>query len=160
MPVLRSLVLLIAIIVCGGWSALQEAYVIGDGLRLRDAPDERAGVIARLDLGERVDVEERRDGWARVRVGYFEQGWVAARYIGDGEALNAKLSDADIRSILIARSRRGYSGSCPCPDNYDRGGRRCGGRSAYSRPGGASPLCYPSDVSAAAVQSYRDRLSR
>jgi hypothetical protein len=25
-----------------------------------------------------------------------------------------------------------------------RNGRACGGRSAYSRPGGAAPLCYPS----------------
>jgi hypothetical protein len=27
-----------------------------------------------------------------------------------------------------------------------RNGASCGARSAYSKPGGASPLCYPSDV--------------
>ena len=51
-------------------------------------------------------------------------------------------TDKEIKQILIQASIRSYSGSCPCPYNKDRAGRRCGGRSAYSRPGGASPLCY------------------
>jgi hypothetical protein len=38
-----------------------------------------------------------------------------------------------------------------------RNGRACGGRSAYSRPGGASPLCYPSDVPAAMIETYLQR---
>ena len=46
----------------------------------------------------------------------------------------------------IRQSIAAYSGSCPCPYSVDRGGRRCGGRSAYSKPGGAAPLCYASDV--------------
>ena len=46
-----------------------------------------------------------------------------------------------IRQSIVA-----YSGSCPCPYSVDRAGRRCGGRSAYSKPGGAAPLCYPADV--------------
>jgi hypothetical protein len=46
----------------------------------------------------------------------------------------------------IRQSIAAYSGSCPCPYSVDRAGRRCGGRSAYSRPGGAAPLCYPADV--------------
>jgi len=39
-------------------------------------------------------------------------------------------------------SRAPRSGSCDCPYDTDSAGRRCGGRSAYSRPGGASPVCY------------------
>ncbi len=69
-------------------------------------------------------------------------------------------SDAEIRRILVRQSIAGYSGSCPCPYNTDRAGRRCGRRSAYSRPGGASPLCYPGDVSDAAVEAYRARTGR
>lgn len=69
-------------------------------------------------------------------------------------------SDAEIRRILVRQSIAGYSGSCPCPYNTDRAGRRCGRRSAYSRPGGASPLCYPGDVSDAAVEAYRARMKR
>ncbi len=69
-------------------------------------------------------------------------------------------TDDEIRQILINQSIARYSGSCPCPYNTDRGGRRCGGRSAYSRPGGASPLCYPRDVSDGAIDAYRARTER
>jgi endonuclease YncB( thermonuclease family) len=31
--------------------------------------------------------------------------------------------------------------ACACPDETDRAGHRCGGRSAYLRPGGATPVC-------------------
>jgi endonuclease YncB( thermonuclease family) len=31
--------------------------------------------------------------------------------------------------------------ACLCPDDVDRAGRRCAGRSAYSRAGGAKPVC-------------------
>ena len=64
-------------------------------------------------------------------------------------------TDAEIRRHLVQRSIRAYTGSCPCPDNTDRAGRRCGRRSAYSRPGGEAPLCYPSDVSDDAVRRAR-----
>ena len=70
----------------------------------------------------------------------------------------ARRTDAEIRQILVRQSIAGYSGSCPCPYNTDRAGRRCGRRSAYSKPGGASPLCYPGDVSDRAVEAYRARM--
>lgn len=61
----------------------------------------------------------------------------------------------EIKDILIERSIAAYSGNCPCPFHRDKAGRRCGGRSAYSRPGGASPLCFRHDVGDAAVAAYR-----
>ena len=66
-------------------------------------------------------------------------------------------SDAQIRKILIAESRAEYSGNCPCPYDTDKAGRRCGKRSAYSRPGGEAPLCYDHDVTPEMIQAYRDR---
>ena len=69
-------------------------------------------------------------------------------------------SDAEIRRTIVRQSISRYSGSCPCPYNTDRAGRRCGRRSAYSKPGGASPLCYPGDVSDRAVEAYRGRMER
>lgn len=66
-------------------------------------------------------------------------------------------SDAQIKQEIIQQSIANYSGSCPCPYNTDRGGRKCGGRSTYSRPGGRSPKCYPSDVSSAEVGAYQAR---
>lgn len=67
----------------------------------------------------------------------------------------AAQSDAAIKQRLIRESIASYSGSCPCPYNTDRAGRRCGQRSAYTRPGGAAPICYPGDVTAAMVQRAR-----
>ena len=74
-----------------------------------------------------------------------------------GSAANAKtLTDAQIRKILIEESIASYPGNCPCPYNTARNGSRCGGRSAWSRPGGAAPLCYPKDVSDEMVRAYRE----
>jgi hypothetical protein len=64
-------------------------------------------------------------------------------------------SDAAIRQKIIRASIAEYPGSCPCPYNTDRAGRSCGRRSAYSRPGGYAPKCYPADVSAAEVRAWR-----
>ena len=69
----------------------------------------------------------------------------------------AAQSDAEIKKKIIQQSIAEYSGSCPCPYNTDRAGRSCGRRSAYSKPGGEAPKCYPSDVSAAEVRAYRGR---
>ncbi|MEA3015505.1 MAG: hypothetical protein QOI38_227 [Sphingomonadales bacterium] len=66
-------------------------------------------------------------------------------------------TDAQIRQRLIRQSIAAYPGSCPCPYSVDRAGRRCGGRSAYSRPGGYAPLCYPSDVTPAMIRAARGR---
>lgn len=71
-------------------------------------------------------------------------------------SVNAKpLSDAKIKNILIKESISEYPGNCPCPYNTARNGSSCGRRSAYSRAGGNSPLCYPGDVTAQMVKEYR-----
>jgi hypothetical protein len=69
----------------------------------------------------------------------------------------AAQTDAQIRQRLIRQSVAAYSGSCPCPYSRDRAGRSCGGRSAYSRPGGAAPLCFARDVTPAMVRAARGR---
>jgi hypothetical protein len=70
-----------------------------------------------------------------------------------------RLSDAQIKKILIDESIAAYDGNCPCPYHHARNGSRCGKRSAYSREGGAAPLCYPQDVTAEMVQTYREEHS-
>lgn len=67
----------------------------------------------------------------------------------------AKLTDAEIRKRMIEESIAEYAGPCLCPYNTARNGSRCGKRSAYSRPGGAAPLCYPKDISDEMVHEYR-----
>jgi hypothetical protein len=74
--------------------------------------------------------------------------------------VEAALTAAAIAAIIVQASRNQYYATgrpCACPDDSMRNGRACGGRSAYSRPGGAAPLCYPSDVTAAMIESYRQR---
>ncbi len=67
----------------------------------------------------------------------------------------AAQSDDAIRKALIEQSIAGYPGNCPCPYNSTRNGSRCGARSAYSKPGGYAPLCYPQDVTPEMVERYR-----
>lgn len=72
----------------------------------------------------------------------------------------AVLTAAAIAALIVAASRSSYHSTgrpCACPDDTMRNGRRCGARSAYSRPGGAAPLCYPGDVTKAMIQEYKSR---
>lgn len=66
-----------------------------------------------------------------------------------------RLSDNEIKRILIRESIASYSGSCACPYSTARNGSRCGARSAWSRPGGAQPLCYLDDVTKEMIDRYR-----
>lgn len=72
-------------------------------------------------------------------------------------AVAQRASDDDIKRQMIAESIAGYRGACPCPDNRMANGARCGGRSAYSRPGGATVLCYPSDITPPMIEEWRRR---
>lgn len=64
-------------------------------------------------------------------------------------------TDSQIIQDIINQSIASYSGTCPCPYSIDSAGRMCGGRSAYSRPGGAAPICYASDVTPQMISDYR-----
>lgn len=65
------------------------------------------------------------------------------------------LTDAQVKKQMIAESMASYSGACPCPYNITSNGSRCGGRSAYSRAGGAATLCYEHDITPAMVEAWR-----
>jgi hypothetical protein len=79
----------------------------------------------------------------------FVFGMVAA------QTPKTRKTDDAIKQEIITESIAGYRGSCPCPYNTDRAGSRCGARSAYSRPGGASPICYAKDVTPKMVDDFR-----
>lgn len=77
--------------------------------------------------------------------------------VGASAAMAQAPSDDQVRQKIIEESIASYPGRCPCPYNLASNGSRCGGRSAYSRAGGYSPLCYPQDVSDEMVRRWRDR---
>jgi hypothetical protein len=68
------------------------------------------------------------------------------------------LSDVQIRQAIIRESIARYQATghpCACPYNVARNGSSCGHRSAYIRPGGAEPLCYPKDVTNGMVTDWK-----
>lgn len=65
------------------------------------------------------------------------------------------LTDEQVRQAIIRQSIASYPGNCPCPYNTASNGSRCGKRSAYSKPGGRAPLCFPEDVTDKMVADYR-----
>ncbi|UGA49400.1 MULTISPECIES: hypothetical protein [Dickeya] len=76
-------------------------------------------------------------------------------FAATADAKNTRLSDNQIRQIIIEESIADYSGSCACPYSSARNGSRCGGRSAWSRKGGAAPLCYKEEVTKERVARWR-----
>ena len=145
-------------------------FVSTGKLHLRSSPEASASSLGLYPYSTQVGVVLRADPWVRVVVTKDgRQGWMHANFLTPtrpntqrtpGLSLqrpSPTLSDAEIKRRLIRQSISRYSGSCPCPYNSDRAGRRCGRRSAHSRPGGRSPLCYSSDVSSQMIANYRKR---
>ncbi len=86
------------------------------------------------------------------------RGWICQeRYERRGLSCvhYSKLTDGEVRAVIVRQSRRGYKGDCPCPHNRDASGRRCGPQSAYSRAGGRSVKCYHKDVTDAEIVRFR-----
>lgn len=70
------------------------------------------------------------------------------------------VSDDAIKEKIIQESLQWYydhKGPCACPYDTTRNGRSCGRRSAYTRPGGESPICYKEDVTKQMIQNYKNR---
>lgn len=66
-------------------------------------------------------------------------------------------SDDEIAERIIAESIASYPGPCACPFNTTRNGSSCGRKSAYSKPGGYSPVCYKDDLTTEDIAKYRQR---
>jgi hypothetical protein len=73
-------------------------------------------------------------------------------------AQSSVLSHQQVAAKIVPGERQDYYATghpCACPDDHARNRSMCGRRSAYSRPGGAEPKCYVSDVTAADIAAYR-----
>lgn len=80
---------------------------------------------------------------------------VASLSAGTAVARDTRPSDDEVRQRIIAESIAAYPGNCACPYGTMRNGHRCGGRSAYSKPGGRAPICYSDDVTEVMVARWR-----
>jgi hypothetical protein len=74
------------------------------------------------------------------------------------QATAKEITDAQCISIIVQANRNAYYRTgrpCACPYDRDAADRECGDRSAYRRPGGASPYCYDKDVPKAEIDSCK-----
>lgn len=143
-------------------------YVLASSLNVRSAPTTNAGVVGSVANGEQVRIFDMDGEWARISEPGDAAKWVHGSYLATQRPAQPAPQMAIVQQPaaptiprnqivqeIINRSIRGYSGNCPCPYNYTASGRRCGGNSAYSRPGGRSPICYPGDVTDAMIAAFR-----
>lgn len=160
----------------------RNVYITGHRVPIRSGPDAKSQIVDRVENGRLVVEYERRGDWVLVEHPITaKRGWVSARRISLSQPAGSDanepaeekpeiekkpprsarklLTDAAIVALLIKASLAEYHSHapCACPYDHDRRGRSCGARSAWSRPGGYSPLCYPKDVSKAAIAAYRER---
>ena len=97
----------------------------------------------------------KMDG-SRNAVGAFEQCIADIR----STPRPVVLTDDAIADIIVQRSRNQYYATgrpCACPYDRAHNGSACGGRSAYSRAGGAEALCYRSDVRPEMIERERQQ---
>lgn len=76
---------------------------------------------------------------------------------GGALAQTDKLTTDRIKQKIIEESIARYPGVCACPYNRARNGSSCGRRSAWSKAGGYSPICYKDEVTAEMVAQWRKR---
>jgi hypothetical protein len=68
---------------------------------------------------------------------------------------SAAPNDAEVKQLIIQESIASYPGNCPCPYNRAANGSKCGKRSAWSKAGGYSPICYEEEVTPQMIDEWR-----
>lgn len=144
-------------------SASPTAIVTASSLLLRSRQSINSPALMRLRQGSSVSVLDARGRWWKVDpdgAGPLPSGYAAARYLAsdaEPQVSSKPLSrtDAEIAQEIIAESMARYPGSCGCPYQTDRAGRRCGARSAYVRRGGYSLYCFATDIPESVLRGRR-----
>lgn len=72
-------------------------------------------------------------------------------------AKSNQLSDDQVKQRIIDDSIASYPGTCACPFNTARNGSSCGRRSAWSKAGGASPICYKKEILKAMIKEWHQQ---
>lgn len=124
-------------------------------VNMRAGPATTTDIVAKIDAGESVLAFGLQGKWYDVRYGHLN-GWIHGDFLTKREPASSPDrgapsaqrysafddGDGDNSSGSGAPSREPYTGRCDCPYDLMKNGRACGGRSAYSKPGGRKPRCY------------------
>jgi hypothetical protein len=121
----------------------------GSRINLRENPSANSRLIGYGLVGDKVEILEYTDRWYRVRFpGSGAIGWISAEFVGTDEApespspVEFPTPEESPTPQIRVPLREPVTGSCQCPYDLTSNGRECGGRSAYSKPGGEEPKCY------------------
>lgn len=154
--------------------APKTVYVKADTLNVRASPSTGGTLLGKLSRGTAVVPKLRSGAWYGVSLTNGTTGWVHGDYLAaevpqapvelmadvpsePPPAARPAFDRNEVIDAIIKASLRSYSGACPCPYNTMKSGRRCGGNSAYSKPGGQSPICYSTDVTDRMIADFVSR---
>jgi hypothetical protein len=90
-----------------------------------------------------------------MRAGALGSLFAAALIAASASCALADPSEDEVKQLIIQESIDSYPGNCPCPYNRAANGSKCGKRSAWSKPGGYEPICYPEEVTQQMIDQWR-----
>ena len=123
-------------------------------INLRSTPSAKGKLTGYGIVGDKVTVmaEKTDEGYTWQFVKFPKsgaKGWVRGDFLKtdskSGQTSNAASPSPSVSPTLAAGSpirKSVAAGNCECPYDTDARGRKCGGRSAYSRASGRKPACY------------------
>ena len=115
-----------------------EHFVSADNLNVRDQPSGK--VVSKLKRGEKVQVFETRNDWARISIDGQSPKWLSSKSLCSGSGCNFVSKRKPVtQPVQPARQQTpAYGSSCPCSSGNvcigPRGGRYCitsGGNKRY-----------------------------
>lgn len=120
-------------------------------VRVRAGPSTDHSVVTSLDPGTPVRSTGTSGQWHSITVQDLS-GWIRGDFLSRSPPAPKREAPPVAPLVRAPPARQApaagtpvrdpYVGTCDCPYDRMRNGRKCGGNSAYSRPGGRNPVCY------------------
>lgn len=125
---------------------LGRKYISKKSVNIRALPSVKSLKIGNLKLNTKLNYYQFKQGWYQIKLPNSQTlGWIRGDLLADNiyKTLPKPKPQPVAKAVKKTGPRRSpYYGTCDCPYDRASNGSRCGGRSAYSRPGGRSPVCY------------------
>lgn len=127
-------------------AALGYKYISKNSVNVRALPTVKSQKLGNLKRNTQMNYYQFKAGWYQIKIPNSQiMGWIRADLLADAKPKIKPKSEPPLPLKTAKKSgprRSPYYGTCDCPYDRAKNGSRCGGRSAYSRPGGRSPVCY------------------